>query len=151
MMRTLLSAASLALALALSPAATAVIEPRTFEDPAKQQLYDNLIEELRCLVCQNQNLAASNADLAKDLRRQTYEMIQEDADKQEIVDYMVARYGEFVMYRPPLKASTALLWAGPVLLLGTGLVVVAVVARRRARAAELSEDERRRARRLLED
>jgi len=139
-------------ALCLSPAALAVIEVREFEDPAKQDLYEELIDELRCLVCQNQNLAASNADLARDLRRQSYEMIQRGAGKDEIVDYMVERYGDFVLYRPPFKATTVLLWLGPFLFLGGGLGVVLFIARRRAGAAEeLSEGDRRRARSLLED
>jgi len=139
-------------ALLLSPAAFGVIEVREFDDPDKQALYEELIDELRCLVCQNQNLAASNADLAKDLRRQSYQMIQQGADKEEIIDYMVQRYGDFVLYRPPFKATTLLLWLGPFLFLAIGLGVVIVMARRRAAAGDqLSEDERREARRLLED
>jgi len=141
----------LAALLVVQAAAFAVIEPREFDDPAKQQLYDELIEELRCLVCQNQNLAASNADLAKDLREQTYEMIQQGATKQEILDFMTDRYGDFVLYRPPVKPTTWLLWAGPGLLLGVGLAVVVVVARRRAAAADVDGSEREKARRLLED
>ncbi len=142
----------LAWALLISSAAYGVIEGREFDDPAKQALYEELIDELRCLVCQNQNLAASNADLAKDLRRQTHEMIEQGADKDEVIEYMINRYGDFVLYRPPFKATTLLLWVGPALFLVTGLVVVMVVARRRAANAEaLSDDERREARSLLED
>lgn len=132
-------------------AAHAVIEVRSFDDPDKQRLYEEIIDELRCLVCQNQNLAASNADLAKDLRRQTYEMIQQGADKGEVLDYMVERYGDFVLYRPPVKSTTLMLWAGPAVLLAVGLLIVVVVARRRRAAADLADDERERARRLLED
>lgn len=142
---------ALVLALLLSFSAHAVIEVRSFEDPEKQQLYDELLDELRCLVCQNQNLAASNADLAKDLRAQTYEMIQGGADKQEVRDYMVQRYGEFVLYRPPVQTTTLFLWAGPIVLLVVGVAIVAMVARRRAAATTLSDDERQQARRLLED
>lgn len=142
----------LAWALFFSSAAYAVIEVREFEDPHKQELYEELIDELRCLVCQNQNLAASNADLAKDLRKQAYDMIEQGADKDEVVDYMVDRYGDFVLYRPPFNSTTLLLWVGPALFLAGGLVVVVVVARRRAAAAgTLSDDERRKARNLLED
>lgn len=142
----------LAWVLFISPAAYAVIEVREFDDPARQALYEELIDELRCLVCQNQNLAASNADLARDLRRQAYEMIQRGAGKDEVIEYMVNRYGDFVLYRPPLRLTTLLLWAGPVLFLAAGLIVVVVVARRRADAAGvLSDDERRKARKLLED
>lgn len=141
----------LAAILVFSTAAQAVIEVREFDDPAKKQLYEELIEELRCLVCQNQNLAASNADLAKDLRGQAYEMIQQGAGKSEIREYMTERYGDFVLYRPPLKSSTIVLWAGPALLLAVGLAVVVMVARRRAAAGGLDESERQRARRLLGD
>lgn len=142
----------LAWALLMGPAAHAVIEVREFDDPARQALYEELIDELRCLVCQNQNLAASNADLARDLRRQAYEMIERGAGKEEVIDYMVDRYGDFVLYRPPLRSTTVLLWAGPVLFLGAGLIVVVMIARRRTTAADmLSDDERRKARKLLED
>jgi cytochrome c-type biogenesis protein CcmH len=135
-----------------SSAAYAVIEVREFDDPARQELYEELVDELRCLVCQNQNLAASNADLAKDLRRQAYEMIQQGADKEEIIAYMVDRYGDFVLYRPPLKSTTVFLWLGPIVFVAAGLMVVAVIARRRTAASgTLSEDERRKARKLLED
>lgn len=141
----------LVLAFVIASTAYGVIEVREFDDPEKQALYEELIDELRCLVCQNQNLAASNADLARDLRRQAYEMIDQGAGKDEVVDYMVARYGDFVLYRPPFKPITLLLWLGPFLFLAAGLIVVVVVARRRAAAEELSDDERRKARRLLED
>lgn len=143
---------SLALALAASFAAHAVVEIRHFDDPAKKQLYEELIAELRCLVCQNQNLAASTADLAGDLRQETYEMVEKGASEQEILDYMVARYGDFVLYRPPVKSTTLLLWIGPAALLCIGLVVVVMVARRRAAGtAKLADEERREARSLLED
>ncbi|MDZ7842196.1 MAG: cytochrome c-type biogenesis protein [Gammaproteobacteria bacterium] len=142
----------LAWALLLSSTSWAVIEVREFEDPEKQQLYEELVEELRCLVCQNQNLAASNADLAKDLRRQSYEMVERGAGKEEIIEYMVDRYGDFVLYRPPMKATTLLLWLGPVLFIAAGLAAVAVIARRRTDTVNaLSDEERRRARKLLED
>jgi len=150
-MRASLRATACLAALLFSLSGQAVIEVRQFEDPEKQQLYDELIDELRCLVCQNQNLAASNAELAKDLRAQTYEMIQAGAGKQEIRDYMVARYGDFVLYRPPVKSTTALLWVGPVVLLIAGVVIVVVVARRRSATAELDDDERRKVRELLGD
>ena len=111
--------------------AQAAIEAYQFSDEATEAEYKELIKELRCLVCQNQNLADSDADLAKDLRQQTYDMIQEGASDDEIVDYMVARYGDFVLYRPQFKSSTYLLWLGPFLL----LVVVLVIVVRRLRAA----------------
>lgn len=141
----------LVLSLLAALSAHAVIEVRRFEDPAKQQLYEEIIDELRCLVCQNQNLAASNAELARDLRGQTYEMLQAGASKSEVLDYMVERYGDFVLYRPPVKSTTLMLWVGPAVLLAVGLAVVVVVARRRRAATELTDDERDRARRLLGD
>ena len=110
-----------------------------------------LERELRCLVCQNQTLAESNAPLALDLRSQIREQLAAGKSEREITDYMVARYGDFVLYRPPLKSTTALLWAGPFLfLLGGFYLLVRVVRRRRVAAPELSDAERSRAAKLLE-
>lgn len=111
--------------------ALAKVEIVQFEDPARQALYQEMIQELRCLVCQNQNLADSNAELAQDLRKRTRELIEEGRDRDEIADYMVARYGDFVLYRPRLNASTMFLWFSPLVLL---LVVVILVLRWRRRA-----------------
>jgi cytochrome c-type biogenesis protein CcmH len=111
-----------------------------------------LSEKLRCLVCQNQSIAESNAELAQDLRRQIHEQIAAGKSDDEIVDYMVVRYGDFVLYQPPVKATTVLLWAGPALLLLGGFVVLVRVLRTRRSAPEdapLSADERERAARLL--
>lgn len=142
----------LAILLAINSAAYALIEARHFDDPARKQLYEKLIGELRCLVCQNENLAASSADLAGDLRQEAYEMVEKGANEQEVLDYMTARYGQFVLYRPRFEPVTVLLWAGPGLLLAIGLgVVVMLVRRRRAGTEELSDDKRRQARSLLED
>ena len=102
----------------------AAIEFHQFKDAATEAEYKQLIEELRCLVCQNQNLAGSDADLAKDLRQQTYDMLQQGKSREEIVEYMVSRYGDFVLYRPPVKSSTQLLWAGPFALLLFVLIAV---------------------------
>ena len=77
--------------------------PAAFEDPDRQALYDKLVRELRCLVCQNQNLADSNAELARDLRNKAYQMVAKGESYDDVVEYMVARYGDFVLYRPPLK------------------------------------------------
>jgi cytochrome c-type biogenesis protein CcmH len=110
-----------------------------------------LAEELRCLVCQNQTLAESNAPLAVDLRNQIREQLARGASEGEVRDFMVARYGDFVLYKPPFKASTAALWLGPFVLLALGLWVLRRVAtRRRAAAPPLSEAERSRAAKLLE-
>ncbi len=111
------------LTLSISLAALAQ-EPLVFEDKDQQDRFNQLTQELRCLVCQNQNLAGSDADLAKDLRQQTYEMLTQGKSRAEVVDYMVTRYGDFVLYRPPVKSSTMLLWAGPFALLFIVLLVV---------------------------
>ena len=119
-------------ALLASGASYAAIEAYEFDNPRNEQRFHDLAEELRCLVCQNQSIAESNADLAKDLRREVYEMIREGKSDEEIVEFLVARYGDFVRYRPPVQPSTYLLWAGPMILLAIGLVVLVVVIRRRA-------------------
>lgn len=102
-------------------------------DPALEARMMNIATELRCLVCQNQTIADSHADLAVDLRRQVREMLQRGDSDQQILAYMTARYGDFVLYRPPVKATTALLWYGPAILLVGGLFVLVLVLRRRAR------------------
>lgn len=110
--------------------ASAAIESLEFKTIDQEEIYKDLIDELRCLVCQNQNLADSDAELAQDLRKQVYEMITEQgSDKKEIVDYMVARYGDFVLYRPPVKGNTLMLWLGPLVLLLLGLFVAVRVVR----------------------
>jgi len=110
-----------------------------------------LANELRCLVCQNQTLADSNAPLAVDLRNQIREQFKAGASERDVLDFMVARYGDFVLYRPPLKASTVALWAGPFVLLLFGLwLLFRRIAKRPAAEAELSEAERARAAKLLE-
>ena len=110
-------------------------------------------EELRCLVCQNESLAGSHAELALDLRREIRRMIGEGKTDQEILDFMVARYGDFVRFRPPVKPTTWLLWGGPFLLMAGGVAALIAFLRRRARedaAPALSEEERRRAAALLD-
>jgi cytochrome c-type biogenesis protein CcmH len=111
----------------------------------------NLAHELRCLVCQNQTIAESNAPLAVDLRNQVREQLAAGKSEREVMDFMVARYGDFVLYRPPFKAATLALWLGPFVLLALGaLVFWRRVARRRAAEPELSAAERAQAARLLE-
>jgi cytochrome c-type biogenesis protein CcmH len=102
-------------------------------DPALEARVMAVSSELRCLVCQNQTIADSQADLALDLRRQVRDMLKQGKSEREVIDFMTARYGDFVLFRPPVKASTALLWFGPALLLVGGLAVLFVVLRRRAR------------------
>ncbi|MET0682834.1 MAG: cytochrome c-type biogenesis protein [Casimicrobiaceae bacterium] len=111
-----------------------------------------LSEKLRCLVCQNQTIADSNAELAQDLRRQIHEQIAAGRSDDEILAYMVARYGDFVLYQPPVKSTTALLWAGPALLVVIGFAgLIHLVRARRAEpeAPPLTAEERDRAARLL--
>ena len=88
-----------------------------FKTPEEERIYQTLIKELRCLVCQNQNLADSNAGLAQDLRKKTYEMVSEGKNRDEIADYMVERYGEFVLYRPSVSGTNLILWVSPFILL----------------------------------
>jgi cytochrome c-type biogenesis protein CcmH len=110
-----------------------------------------LERELRCLVCQNQTLAESNAPLAMDLRKQIREQLAAGKSERGVLDYLVARYGDFVRYRPPLKASTALLWAGPFVFLICGFYVLArFLRRRRVPQPQLTSAERERAAKLLE-
>ena len=144
-------ALALLLAVALvAPVAAGEAAPAA-EDPALEKRVIELAAELRCLVCQNQSLADSNAGLAVDLRNQIRERMREGQSESQIVDFMVARYGDFVLYRPPVKGTTALLWFGPILLVAVGLVVLFVRLRRRRAAAEpeLSAVDHARAARLL--
>lgn len=134
----------------------ATIDTYSFEQSEeglkKERRYHALIEELRCLVCQNQNLADSNAELAQDLRRQTYEMVQKGASSEEVVDYMVQRYGDFVLYRPPLRPSTLLLWAGPFVIFAIGVIVLMLFIRRRNKqpVVQISNEQHERAKSLLD-
>jgi cytochrome c-type biogenesis protein CcmH len=142
---------AVALLLAFVGTAHATINAFQFDDPAQAETFQRLSNELRCLVCQNQNLADSNAELAQDLRREIYRMVREGKDEQAIIDFMVSRYGDFVLYRPPVNRATWLLWVGPFLLLavGAGVMLVMVRGRTRAPAAELSAEERARLQGLL--
>jgi cytochrome c-type biogenesis protein CcmH len=105
------------------------------DDPALETRMQALAVELRCLVCQNQTIADSSADLAVDLRNQVRQMLRDGKSEREIIDYMTARYGDFVLYRPPVKATTALLWFGPALALVLGVATLVIVLRRRSRLA----------------
>jgi cytochrome c-type biogenesis protein CcmH len=107
----------------------------TAEDPVLEARMMRIAAELRCLVCQNQTIADSHAGLAIDLRNQVREMLARGQDDKQIIDYMTARYGDFVLYRPPLKNTTALLWFGPAALFVGGLVTLFFVLRRRSRMA----------------
>lgn len=140
----------LVLLLLLPALAFGAIESREFNDPAREVRYFDLINKLRCLVCQNQNLADSNADLARDLRDKTYEMILAGNSDEEITDFMVERYGEFVLYEPPLNVHTLLLWLAPALLALIGAVVFFTLVRPRRRVDPgVSDADLARARELL--
>jgi len=108
------------------------------DDPVLERRVQQLAEELRCLVCQNQTLADSHADLALDLKNRVREQLRAGKSEQEVLDFMVARYGDFVLYRPPLRATTALLWAGPFILLALALLGLAGFLRRKKK--EEAED-----------
>ena len=137
---------------ATAPAANEKLAKPAAENPALEARVMAISEELRCLVCQNETIAASHADLAVDLRKQIRIKLTQGQSQQQILDFMVERYGDFVLYRPPLKATTVLLWAGPFALLA-GAVLVLVLNIRRRRLAEqpraLSPEELLRARQLL--
>jgi cytochrome c-type biogenesis protein CcmH len=122
--------------LAVPAAAIPVGAPLEFDTPAQEEEYQTLIRELRCTVCQNQSLVDSNAGLARDLRRNIYQMIREGHGQGEITEFMVSRYGDFVLYRPPVQPNTYLLWFGPFLFLLLGVLVLVVVVGRQRRQAE---------------
>ncbi|EPV8303307.1 cytochrome c-type biogenesis thiol:disulfide oxidoreductase CcmH [Escherichia coli] len=123
------------LMLMISGSALATIDVLQFKDEAQEQQFRQLTEELRCPKCQNNSIADSNSMIATDLRQKVYELIQEGKSKQEIVDYMVARYGNFVTYDPPLTPLTVLLWVLPVAAIGIGGWVIYARSRRRVRPA----------------
>ncbi len=118
-----------------------------------EQRFKALIAELRCLVCQNQSLADSNADLAVDMRREVHKMMEQGATDEEIVQFLVDRYGDFVRYRPPVKSTTVLLWFGPFILLAIGLVVVLAAVRRHKslQPQPIEESQQQQVRELLDN
>jgi len=143
------------LILASASMAQAAIDAYTFKDEAERARYTELTRELRCPKCQNQDIADSNAPIAADLRKEIYRMLGEGQSNQQIIDFMVDRYGEFVRYKPELNAHTWLLWFGPAgLLLGGVLLIGVIVVRRRGQRSEtadvLSDEERQRLAHLLD-
>ena len=145
-------------ALFFASTATAVdsaTEAALAADPVAEKRLQHLSEELRCLVCQNQTIADSNAELAQDLRREIRGMIRDGKSDREIIDFMVVRSGDFVLYRPPVQGNTLLLWGGPLALMLLGLAVLLRYLRRRAARvaddAPLSADEASRAEALLKE
>ena len=123
--------------------------PLEFTNAEQEQRYRDLTEELRCLVCQNQSLADSNSELAHDLRMEVYKMLVSGKENEAIVDYLVHRYGDFVLYRPPFKLKTILLWFGPLIFLGIGIIIVRSIVRQDS-DRKLSEDEKKYADDLLQ-
>jgi cytochrome c-type biogenesis protein CcmH len=124
------------LGLALpTPAPAREAAPAT-ADPALEARVMRVASELRCLVCQNETIAGSNAELAVDLRNQVRDMLRKGQTEQQVFDYMTARYGDFVLYRPPVKSTTWLLWYGPPLMLGAGLLTLWLLLRRRGRLSD---------------
>ena len=135
--------------------ANAAIDTYEFKDEGERARFRTLTEELRCPKCQNQNIADSNAPIATDLRREIFRMLEEGQSNAQIVDFLVLRYGDFVLYKPPVNARTYLLWYGPFVLLGLGALGLGVLLRRRKGAnnsvqAALSVNERERLSALLQ-
>jgi cytochrome c-type biogenesis protein CcmH len=145
----------LLLFILLVPCLAGAEEARPLADnPQAEARLKHLAIELRCLVCQNQTLADSNAPLAEDLRREVREMIAKDMSDKDIIEFLVTRYGDFILYRPPLKATTTLLWVGPFVLLIAGATALVLALRRRQKKftdVSLSEEERSRVAQLLSE
>ena len=139
-MKRLLAIALVAFALTLSSTAFA-IDPLPFQNNVQRERFQHLTRELRCMVCQDESLLSSNADFAKQLRRQIFDMMQQGKSDKEIKDWLVARYSTFILYDPPLAPSTIALWFGtPVILLAGGIVVVVLLRRRTRPAGSVAED-----------
>jgi len=133
----------LALAVMLTPVFAGPVVTYDFTSKEQEAVFNRLSNELRCLVCQNQAISDSNADLAKDLRDEIYDMLQQGKSEEEIVEFMVVRYGDFVLYNPPLKPMTWLLWFGPAFALVAGFFFVVRIINRQKQAAvaEMSSEE----------
>ena len=148
--------AAVALGLTLTGAAQAAIDTYEFANDAERARFRELTQELRCPKCQNQDIADSNAPIATDLRREIYRMLGEGKSNQQIIDFMVDRYGDFVRYKPALTGKTAVLWFGPLALLVGGVVLIGVIVGRRRRVSQaegadsLSAEERQRLAALLD-
>jgi cytochrome c-type biogenesis protein CcmH len=136
----LLRATLLGVLLWIAVPAQAIDTEAAFEDPVLQHRYEAINRELRCLVCQNQTIADSNATLAQDLRREVREMIAAGKTDDEIRDFMIERYGDFVLYRPRMSAGNLLLWGAPALLLLAAAIVLVRVVRRRAQETDIEPE-----------
>ncbi|MFC6298154.1 cytochrome c-type biogenesis protein CcmH [Pseudomonas sp. CCM 7893] len=146
--------AAVVLGLSLAGVAHAAIDTYEFAKEGDRERFRELTKGFRCLMCQNQDIADSNSPIAADLRKEVFRMLGEGKDNRQIIDFMVERYGDFVRYKPPLNAKTAVLWLGPSALLLGGFGVIMLVVRRRGRRTEmpdcLSIDETRRLDQLLD-
>lgn len=131
----------------------AAVEVKQFKNEQQELRYKHIIDELRCLVCQNQNISGSNAGLAQDLRKQVYKMIMAGEDDAAIFEFMVTRYGDFVLYRPPFKATTLFLWLGPFIILALGLFVLVRFIRQREKVItkELNSADKEKLKKLLNE
>lgn len=142
--------AALVLAVGIVSPLIAGSSIREFDNAAEEHRYRGLLEELRCLVCQNQSLASSDAELAEDLRDEVYRLVViENRSREVAIDFLTQRYGDFVLYRPPMQPSTWLLWFGPAILLLLGGGIAAMIVRQRTDAPPLTAEEHERARHLL--
>lgn len=153
MMRALILSLCLVSTVAFASSAN---EAAMADDPVAEKRLQALSKELRCLVCQNETIADSNAELAVDLRREIRGMIKNGQSDGQIIDFLVARYGDFVLYRPPVKGNTLLLWGGPIAMLLIGLLSLRAYLRRRssrmdAQEAPLSAEDTQRADALLKE
>lgn len=138
---------------AFSLSAAAAIDVYDFDSEEKEQEFRELTLQLRCPKCQNNSIGDSNAIIATDMRAKVYELMQEGHSKQQVIDYMIERYGNFVTYKPPVNAATIILWAGPALFLVMGGIFIVRMSRRKAAVAadELPEEEKKRLQRLLDE
>lgn len=155
-MKMLSSLPALVLCLMLSVSAFAAIDTYQFASPEQEQAYRDITAQLRCPKCQNTNIAASDSIIAADMRTKVFQLLKEGQDRQQIVAYMVARYGNFVTYEPPVTPSTLILWLGPVLVVLIGGAMIFMRARRgpvssRTAAQQMPEQERQRLAQLLKD
>lgn len=152
-MRVLMQQFALMLALLVALPSLAVIETYSFDSDLQRQRYQNFIDELRCPKCQNQNLSGSDAEIARDLRREIHRMIMAGKSDIEITQYMLQRYGDFILYRPQMNAATAVLWLGPFVLVAVGGLVWWRLAARRGHTdspeGDLSVEEQQRLQNLL--
>ncbi len=136
--------------LAISLPSLAAIDIHQFDSPEKEALYKKLTGELRCTVCQNQSIGESNADLAKDLRRKTYEMVSAGKDEQFVLDFMTQRFGDFILLRPPFQNNTLALWIGPLVILIVAVFFLIKFIRRSVNDLPLTDTDRAQAEHLLE-